>query len=72
MSIDPASMKSQLYGIDISFTLLAVMAVGLRFWARARSAGSYGWDDWLVLVSVPLVFTNFAMNAISKCSERYE
>lgn len=59
--------KAELYGIDISFTLLAVMAVAMRFWARWRSLGKYGWDDWLVLISLFLVFINFALNAVSKC-----
>lgn len=59
-------MKTELYGIDISFTILAVLAVCLRFWARYRSAGSYGWDDWLVLISLFMVFANFALNAVSK------
>ena len=59
-----ASAKAELYGIDISFTVLAVIAVCLRFWARYRSAGNYGWDDWLVLVSMFIVFINFALNAV--------
>lgn len=46
------SMKSHLYSIDISFTLLAVLAVIFRLWARYRSAGSYGWDDWLLVASL--------------------
>lgn len=62
------SMKSELYGIDISFTILGALAVGLRFWARHRSAGNYGWDDWLVLVSMFILFINFALNAVSKCT----
>lgn len=66
-SIDPQSIKAELYGIDVSFTLLAVLAVIFRFWARYRSSGNYGWDDWLVLVSLTLVFANFAMNTISEC-----
>lgn len=61
-----SAMKLQLYGIDITFTLLAVIAVCLRFWARHWSAGSYGWDDWLVLASLFMVFVNFALNAVSK------
>jgi len=60
------TMRSGLYGIDISFTLLAVLCVCLRFWARHRSAGSYGWDDWLVLVAMVMVWINFALNAVSK------
>lgn len=59
-------MKSELYGIDISFTLLAVLCVFLRFWARWRSTGSYGWDDWLVLTSMFMVWINFALNAVSE------
>lgn len=59
-------MKSELYGIDISFTLLAVLCVFLRLWARHRSAGSYGWDDWLVLISMFIVWINFALNAVSE------
>lgn len=65
-----ADMKAQLYGIDITFTLLAAMAVGLRFVARARTAGGYGWDDWLCLVSLGVTIANFAMNAISESSIR--
>lgn len=60
------SMKSRLYGIDISFTVLAAIAVVLRFWARHRSAGSHGWDDWLVVISVSILFISLALNAISE------
>lgn len=63
-----SSMKAELYGIDVSFTVLAVIAVGLRFLARHRSAGSHGWDDWLVLISMFILFANLAMNVVSKLS----
>ena len=59
-------IRSQLYGIDISFTVLAVIAVALRFWARCRSAGSHGWDDWLVLLALCALFVSLGMNVISE------
>lgn len=63
-----SDMKAQLYGIDITFTVLAATAVVFRFVARSRVAGLYGWDDWLCLISLCVTFANFAMNAISKFS----
>ncbi|KAK5076367.1 hypothetical protein LTR64_006153 [Lithohypha guttulata] len=61
---DQQAMKAELYGIDITFTVLAVASVALRFWARHHSEAKCGWDDWLVLVSMFLVFINFALNAV--------
>lgn len=61
-----SSIKAQLYGIDISFTLLAALAVGLRVIVRSRSAGNYGWDDHLCVISLVLTFANFTLNAISE------
>ena len=62
------SIKSELYGIDISFSLLATVCVGLRFWAHhlRASTARYGCDDLLVLISMFMVWINFALNAVSK------
>lgn len=61
-----SSMKAQLYGIDVTFTLLAAMAVGLRFVARSKRVGNLGWDDHLCLISLIFTIANFALNAISE------
>lgn len=58
------SIKSNQYGIDISFTVLATLAVSLRYWARQRSAGSHGWDDCLVFLALCSLFVSMALNAI--------
>lgn len=63
-----SSIKAQLYGIDVTFTLLAALAVGLRFVARSRRAGNLGWDDRLCLASLFFTIANFALNAISGSS----
>ncbi|KAK0666046.1 hypothetical protein QBC41DRAFT_326642 [Cercophora samala] len=40
-------------GLNYSFTVLAMMAVALRFYVRRKVGNrTWGWDDWLMLVAV--------------------
>lgn len=41
-----------LMGILWTFTVLAAVAVALRFHVRKKLAGSWGVDDWLMLIAV--------------------
>lgn len=36
----------------VIFTLLAILAVILRFWARKLGEARFGWDDWLVAAAL--------------------
>lgn len=61
-----ASVKTEVYSVNICFTTLATLAVIFRLWARCRSTGFYGFDDWLIVSSLVVVLVNFALNIISK------
>lgn len=39
-------------GTGLTFTVLAVLAVALRFYARTRTKTGLGWDDWTMLLAV--------------------
>ncbi|RYP66870.1 hypothetical protein DL769_005902 [Monosporascus sp. CRB-8-3] len=39
-------------GLNWSFTILAVVAVALRFYVRKKMPGYWTWDDWLMFVAV--------------------
>lgn len=62
--VPDASLKREMYSVEIVFLVLAILSVCGRYWARYRSVASFGADDWLVLASLILLFVTFAMNAI--------
>lgn len=41
-----------LVGIIGVFTGSAVIVVALRFYAKARTQGALGWDDFFILISI--------------------
>lgn len=45
------SSGSAILAVSIVFALLAVMAVGLRTWARKITSVKFGWDDWLIVIT---------------------
>ncbi|KAL8832109.1 MAG: hypothetical protein Q9191_000466 [Dirinaria sp. TL-2023a] len=45
MAETPAAM----YGIATSMTILALVAIALRFYARHIKKTGYSWDDWMIL-----------------------
>lgn len=45
MAETPAAM----YGIATSMTILALVAIALRFYARYIKKTGYSWDDWMIL-----------------------
>lgn len=57
-SIDPNSIDTPEFTGDRAviyiyvFTGIQIVAVALRFWARALTLRSWGWDDWLVGASL--------------------
>ncbi|KAJ9204731.1 hypothetical protein DTO166G4_6978 [Paecilomyces variotii] len=57
-------MKNQVLAIDLTFTILAVISVVFRFWARLKSAAGIGLDDWLSLGGLLILFINLALNLI--------
>jgi hypothetical protein len=57
--------SDQAPGLRATLTVLLVLAtlfVILRFCARYRSGLNYGWDDWMILVSlVPIISPEVAL-----------
>ena len=51
MSSSPYS-KSVLVGTGVVFSILPIIAVGLRFYARTLSSAKLGLDDWIMLPAV--------------------
>lgn len=45
-------LKNVALGIPVTFTVLAVLLVALRFYARTRMKTGLGWDDWIMLLAV--------------------
>lgn len=49
-----------LLGIPVLLTILAVLAVGLRFYVRTRGKSLLGWDDWVMLLAVVSIGENYS------------
>ena len=45
----PAGIEKQIYAIAASMTVLAVLAIVLRFYARQLKKTSLSWDDYMIL-----------------------
>jgi len=45
-------LGSTIVGVTVSFTVLALTAVLLRFYTRVRLIKNFGAEDWLMLVSM--------------------
>ena len=39
-------------GFGWTFTILAIIAVGFRFYLRRRFGSGSGWDDWLMFIAL--------------------
>jgi hypothetical protein len=44
-----AESPEKMYAIATIMTILAVLAVGLRFWARLVKKSGLSWDDYIIL-----------------------
>ena len=44
--------KSDIVGAGITFTILPIIVVGLRFYARGLSRAPVGIDDWSIVVAL--------------------
>jgi len=44
-----AESPEKMYAIATIMTILAVLAVGLRFWARLVKKSGLSWDDYMIL-----------------------
>ena len=51
-----ASRQPSLYAATIITWILAVVAVGLRFWCRKMTKSGYKLDDWLVVVATVNIY----------------
>lgn len=49
---DYQDLRPNIYGAYFTNTVLAYLAVGLRLYARKRSAAGFGWDDFLIISSL--------------------
>ncbi|KAF7894133.1 hypothetical protein EAF00_007647 [Botryotinia globosa] len=50
----PESQQPIIWGLGISFSIIAIAAVVLRFWARRIKGQKLGSDDWTILVALIL------------------
>ncbi|KAF7885623.1 uncharacterized protein EAF02_004132 [Botrytis sinoallii] len=50
----PQSRQPIIWGLGISFSIIAIAAVVLRFWARRIKGQNLGSDDWTILVALIL------------------
>ncbi|PSR98985.1 hypothetical protein BD289DRAFT_65915 [Coniella lustricola] len=57
-------LRSETRNLSTAFTVLATVVVGLRFVARHKQNAPYGVDDWLIVVSLVLLFGNLAFNLV--------
>ena len=46
------SRTEELYGGTITLTIIATIAVVLRFASRRISQASYWWDDWAIVIAL--------------------
>ncbi|KAH9908440.1 hypothetical protein F4778DRAFT_347866 [Xylariomycetidae sp. FL2044] len=54
--------RSSVRSLSIAFTVFGAVFVGLRFGARYKQRVKYAADDWLMVLSLVLLFGNMAMN----------
>ena len=57
-----------LYSTVLSFTVLALLAVILRFWSRRVAKIHLGWDDWFI---IPALFSAVAVDTQLLLGTRY-
>lgn len=55
--------------LTIAFTVLAAIVVAMRFLARHRQGAAYLIDDWMIVVSLLILFGNTAMNIVCTSTE---
>ncbi|KAH8655215.1 hypothetical protein BX600DRAFT_469307 [Xylariales sp. PMI_506] len=48
--------------LSIAFTVIAAAFVSIRFIARWRQGLKIGWDDWLILLALVMLFGNLGIN----------
>jgi len=49
---DHADKGGVVLGISILMTILAIMAVALRFLSRKLSRAGFWWDDWVIVMAL--------------------
>lgn len=54
-------------GTGVAFTVLAVVAVGLRFASKRIAHNSFGFDDWLLLFALLCYFTTEVLVIRCEC-----
>ena len=42
----------KMYALAVVLTLLAIVAVGLRFWARRLTKSGFAWDDFFIVLAL--------------------
>ena len=52
MSVYYESRQSEIYGGTISLIVLATLSVGVRLFARQKSAAKLWWDDLIIVVAL--------------------
>lgn len=51
-------------GLSYFLTVFSTLMVALRFWSRKLSRFGYGWDDWLILVTLVLLYFVLALSVL--------
>jgi len=58
-----AESPEKMYAIATIMTILALLAVGLRFWARHVKKSGLSWDDYLILPALVCYSSIFHLRA---------
>lgn len=59
-----ASKIPTLIAADVTLICLSAIAVALRFLSRRISGAGFWWDDWVILVAMPLAWQLPTINII--------
>ncbi|RDW73242.1 hypothetical protein BP6252_07149 [Coleophoma cylindrospora] len=57
-------LRASTRNLSIVFSVLALLFVGFRFWARFKQAQKIGMDDWLMVASVLFLAGNLACSLV--------
>lgn len=53
------TLQPATYAVMITFFIIAMLSVFLRYWSRAQIVRIVGWDDWSMLLVGVLYFNTY-------------
>ena len=62
-------VRPRTLGLTFAFTAMAAVVVAMRFLARHRQGAAYLIDDWMIVVSLAILFGNMVMNIVRTWAE---